>query len=306
MRRSVGWSVTDSGRTRVTRVAGRNLRTRLDIVWSELKAACGPRHDPEHVHRLRVASRRTLAAFKAFGDFVPSKQGGWFEKWLRRIRRAAGETRDLDVLISRVDGEALTAGAGRAKERLLAMLRKRRDVSRQPLRDVREKLQAADWQGRVERIVTSVAAVESEETFAAFARHAIRSPLRRFFARADRKLEDADEIHQLRIEGKKLRYALENFAVVFPASIRSAGLRALAEMQESLGAFTDHASAADRFRRWSREVGVGPDRKTLITLRKLEDAEAEKARKAFVKWWTPSRRRTLCQSFARTLKRRSA
>jgi CHAD domain-containing protein len=116
----------------------------------------------------------------------------------------------------------------------------------------------------------------------------------------------ADEIHRLRIAGKKLRYALEIFAVAFPATTRTACLDALETLQETLGSFTDHAAAADRFRRWAREDGVGMDRAALLSLRRHEDRQAEKARRSFVKWWKPSRRRALRKSLERTLCKASA
>jgi triphosphatase len=323
MKRSVGWAVTDGGGQPVIRVAARTIRKRLETVWSELRAACRPRHDPERVHQLRVATRRTLAALEAFRDLVPAKRRRWFEKQLRRIRRAAGATRDLDVLTGELAkppalpaarGTGTTPLAARARSRLVSMLARRRDLSRQPIRDVREALAAADWPGRVERLIDSLATREQaarEEfvgTFADYAGRRFPLLLDRFFEQADRKLKQAAEIHQLRIAGKKLRYALEIFAPVFPPSARQACSEALERLQETLGEFTDHASAADRFRRWAREDDVGPDRDALATLRRLEDRRADKARRAFVKWWKPSRRRALRKRFERSLSdvRRSA
>jgi CHAD domain-containing protein len=314
MNRSSSWVVGDGGRTPVTKVAARTLRKRLEAVWRELAGACRPRHDPERVHQLRVATRRTLAALTAFRGVVPGKQRIWFEKRLRRIRRAAGSTRDLDVLTGRLEREAPRAAAvsprdakaALVRERLVTMLAKRREVSRQPIRAVRDELRAADWPARVERLIDAVLAAGSDETFAAFGRHRFRQMLDRFFSRADRRLDEAAEIHRLRISGKKLRYALEIFAPVFPAAERKACHEALERLQETLGEFTDHASAAERFRRWAREKGVGPDRKALAALRRIEDDRAEEARRAFVKWWKPARRRELRRSFERTVRRKPA
>lgn len=314
MKRASAWTVTDAGRTPVARVAARTLRKRLEAVWLELAAACRPRHDPDRVHQLRVASRRTIAALSAFRGVVPAKQRAWFEKRLRRIRRAAGSTRDLDVLTGRLAREGvgvknlsgIAAKAAVVRGRLLAMLAKRRDVSRQPIRGVLDELTAADWAARVERLVDGVRRSGRDEPFAAFGCRRFRQLVSRFFRRADRKLEDAADIHQLRIEGKKLRYALEIFAPVFPAAERDACHEALETLQETLGEFTDHASAADRFRRWAREDDVGPDRQALVTLRRLEDARADEARRAFVKWWKPARRRALRRRFEQTVRRRPA
>ena len=56
----------------------------------------------------------------------------------------------------------------------------------------------------------------------------------------------AAERHRLRIRGKKLRYAVEFFADVFPgkknAKRRNAALSALKELQDALGALNDIAT----------------------------------------------------------------
>ena len=148
MNRTSTWLVTDGGRTPVVKVAARSLRKRLEAVWRELGAACRPRHDPERVHQLRVATRRTLAALTAFRGVIPGKQRIWFEKRLRRIRRAAGSTRDLDVLTGRLQDEAVEptpastrqTRAALVRDRLVTMLAKRRDVSRQPIRAERDAM----------------------------------------------------------------------------------------------------------------------------------------------------------------------
>jgi len=68
------WLVVEHGRTPASHVARRALRKRLDAVWTELQAAAGERPDGERVHRLRVATRRTLAAVDAFADLLPAKR----------------------------------------------------------------------------------------------------------------------------------------------------------------------------------------------------------------------------------------
>jgi len=313
MKRVTSWVVSDSGKTPVPRVAARTLRKRLEATWRELAVACRPRHDPQAVHQLRVATRRSLAALAAFRDLVPGKRRAWFEKWLRRIRRAAGDTRDLDVLTGRLQREPAadecqthSAKAARARRRLVAMLAKRRDVSREPIRKVQERLVAADWPGRVERLLEAVAASTMDVSFADYGRQRMRPLLERFFDRAKRTSRTAADIHRLRIEGKKLRYAIEIFAVVFPPAQRAACSAALEELQSSLGEFTDHAAASDRLRRLAKEKAVGPDRVALVALRKAEDIRAAEARRAFAKWWKPSRRRQLRRRIERTLHRKTA
>jgi CHAD domain-containing protein len=290
------WIVSDAGTTPVVTVAARTLRKRLLAVWTILPRACEPADDPEQVHQLRVATRRALAALKAFDNLLPSKRRAWFEKQLRRLRRAAGEARDLDVLTTRLAHDlqrgaaqasrSMTSSAGgrTARGRLVAMLSRQRVVSRQPIRERYEQLLEAGWAKRTEHLLEGMerGASRKHGTFAVYAR-------RRF-----------------RIEGKKIRYILEIFATVFPERVRTRCHAALEELQETLGDFTDHAAAADRFRRWSREDDASAHRDVLERLRRQEQRLANRARKDFAKWWDGDRRLSLRRTFDRTLRRRSA
>jgi CHAD domain-containing protein len=320
------WAVVEGGQAAVCQVAARTLRHRLDTVWAEARAAVIDRRSPERVHRLRVATRRTLAAFEAFADLMPSRQRLWFQRRLRELRRAAGDARDLDVLTARLaqrpglaarrlssqgaraaegalDG---TRGGERARSRLIAMLAKQQDAARLPIRDVFDRVLAADWTRRVDRLIGRITDDGCRAPFGPYARRRLKPLVLRFFATADRRLRSAEELHDLRIEGKKLRYALEIFAGALPPVVRERCEESLARLQETLGEFTDHAAAADRFRRWSRDASMAADRSVLRMLRRQESALADAARRRFARWWNPERRRDLRRTFERSLRRHPA
>ena len=50
--------------------------------------------DIENVHRLRVSTRRAVAAIKLYRDWLPRKELRWMRKRLKKIRRAAGVARE--------------------------------------------------------------------------------------------------------------------------------------------------------------------------------------------------------------------
>ena len=318
MKTSSKWIVSVAGTTPVVTVADRTLRQRLLAVWTILPRACEPAGDPEQVHQLRVATRRALAALDAFDELLPHKRRAWFEKQLRRLRRAAGEARDLDVLTTRLAHELQrdTADASRqanpspggrtARGRLVAMLSRQRVVSRQPIRGRYEQLLEADWAKRIERLLEHLVIPRKHGTFAAYARRRFRPIVGHFFAAADCRMRTAEDLHAFRIEGKKIRYILEIFATVFPKRVRSRCYAALEQLQETLGDFTYHAAAADRFRRWSREDAAAAHRSVLERLRRHEQRLADRARKDFAKWWDGDRRLALRRTFDRTLRRHSA
>jgi len=292
------WIVNDDHRLTVGQMAATTLRRRFDAVWAELRAACEMPDHPEHVHQLRVATRRTLAAFDAFHAVIPARRRAWFEKRLRRLRRVAGEARDLDVLTDRLANHAV-----RARQQLIAMLCKQRHTSRAPIRAQLEDLVDADWCSRVDRLLNDVHDRRRRAGFRTYARRHFKPMIAAFFAKADRKVRDDDAIHALRIEGKKLRYALEIFAPALPACARARCQESLERLQKTLGDFTDHAAAADRFGRWARSADAGPNRDLLVSLCDNERRQADVARKAFSKWWNPSRRRSLRRRFTRTMRR---
>lgn len=310
-RQRQSWLVLEADTTPVGRVAARTIRGRLEAVWAELDAAvCNP-GDAESVHRLRVATRRSLAAFDAFADLLPPRRAAWFARRLREVRKVAGDARDLDVLTGRLAGPSSRAAdprskAAAARSRLVTMLSRQRDVSREPIRDVHARLLAAGWGDRVDGLLARIPAGSRQPSFAAYARDRVGPLVARFFSKADRKLRDDDDVHRLRIAGKKLRYALEIFAPVFPLRERVRCQEALERLQKTLGDFTDHAAAADRFRRLSREGRPGLDHEALAELRRREAKLAAEARRTFVKWWNGDRRRDLRRTIERSLGRRSA
>lgn len=306
-----GWLVEATDSTPVELVAATTIRRRLDVVWSELDAVGRAPGDADAVHRLRVATRRTRAALDAFEDLLPRRRAAWFKRQLAEIRRTAGDARDLDILAERltVKPGAVAppeSSAAAARSRLVAMLARQRDLSREPIRDLRERLAAAGWEARSHDMVSRIRRGGKPASLADYARRRFKPLADRFFEKAGHRLRDDDDVHRLRIAGKKFRYALEIFSPALPKPALSRCQKELARLQETLGEFTDHASAADRFRRLSRAGGPGLDRTTLDELSRRESRLATTARKAFVKWWDGRRRRQLRRSIRRSLCRRPA
>jgi CHAD domain-containing protein len=290
----------------VRELAARTIRLRLQAVWRGLHAACGDLDDGESVHRLRVATRRAIAAFDAFDDLVPDGGGRWFRRRLRRIRRSAGDARDLDVLVERISGDSPPSSGVTARRRLIAMLARQRPAARQSVIEQRERLAESNWSGRAGRLVDRIAQGGHAPPPAAYCRRRMKRLVSRFFDRASRGPRRAGELHRLRIDGKRLRYSLEILAPVLPPSHRAKCEKTLESLQESLGRYTDHAAIAERLRRWPTRGVVTEDRRLLEAMRRAEADAADSARRGFVRWWTRSRRRALQKRFRRALRKEPA
>ena len=83
----------------VGKAASRILEARLQAVWHWLPlAAERSDEDVEHVHHLRIATRRAVESLRLFSELVPEEAYRDIRAKLRRIRLAADAARNWDVL----------------------------------------------------------------------------------------------------------------------------------------------------------------------------------------------------------------
>jgi CHAD domain-containing protein len=285
-------------------IAAARLKARLTAVWREIGEAGDPLADPEAVHRLRVATRRSLAALTAFAPLLPTGKRQRFGQRLRQIRKAAGEARDLDVLIDRLrqqwpDTTAISP-ASTSTEKLIELLTEHQIGSRGPIRDCQAELVAWGWPARQEQLLKAIATT-GRPRYGRFARKRLQLVGRKFFTTAG-PFRKASQLHQFRILGKRLRYSLDLFTDALSPQPRDRCLKRLKQMQEALGDFTDHAAAADRFTRLTREPLDAATLELVDSLRREEHQLARLARRRFDIWWTNGRRKTLKRLFRRAVK----
>lgn len=201
---------------------------------------------PEAVHQMRVGLRRLRAAIGVFKPLLVEADRQRIETELKWLAGETDAARDLDVFIRDVFhptaqdapspdlaplGRRLLTARGQAYDRALAAL--------QSPRYGLLMLETTAW------IET---APLSDEPVARFAAEALGRLHHQVEKRA-RTLADQDAAtrHHLRIRSKRLRYAAEFFADLFPARRRRARyLQALERMQDTLGALNDLAVARDR------------------------------------------------------------
>lgn len=216
------------------------LRARLDEQLHELRVHAEVAladTDPEGVHALRVAVRRARAVLKTSGGFAELRTE------LRWFFGRLGPLRDLDVLLMRFreDTSGFSATELAAVERLLGVLVAEREEA---LRRVAKALRGK----RYARLLAALAAATPSggETAELDIVAEIAKPHDRLRAEvAAMGTDPADEqLHDLRILGKKLRYVAEM------GTSRSARdlVKATKKFQDLLGDFHDACVAEDRVR----------------------------------------------------------
>jgi CHAD domain-containing protein len=269
-----------------------SLSARLTAVahWLPL-AAYHADQDVEHVHRLRVSTRRAMAALRLYRDWLPSKKRRWIKKRLKKVRRAAGDARDLDVLADRINSEL-----GEKSAPVLDEVKERR-VSAQPA-----ILEIAEECRRDDRFVRQIGKLLDGIRPPDQTNHSCQPP--GFRAWADRQLaQSSDEffrvvpsngastkaLHQFRIQAKALRYAIELLAPAFGPELREETYPLVEELQERLGKIQDCVAGADHLRKWSRNTDRAETCELLDELAGRQDARLAELIAEFQNWWTTER-----------------
>ncbi|QDU90148.1 CHAD domain protein [Pirellulimonas nuda] len=247
----------------------RKLRKKLP------KAARQSAGDIEPVHRLRVASRRAAAALRLFQDVLPKGPRNRLMRNLKRARQAAGDARDLDVLMERL------GAVEPPPTHVLQVLAEQRDKAQRAVKRASRELDGGRKLKKLSRRLwkkapgkgagqTAVAPWALERTIALIDRLDAARPNTR----------EAEALHQFRIEAKRLRYAVEILAGVLPAGYADETLPRLKTVQDRLGAINDHASAMTRFEHWGDEAS----RFEAATLAEREQAAFAAAVESFWTW----------------------
>jgi CHAD domain-containing protein len=282
------------------KAARKTLRRRLRSVWSLLRETRESDADAaESVHQLRVATRRGMAALQGYAELLPRRKADWMQKQLTRLRRRAGEARDYDVLRQRL---AERSDADRLRP-LIERIDDLRREAKKPIRRAYRKLRKRDFSHRTKRLIAKIHAPPScrEATFLAWARLGLSRSVEAFFIAAGGDLNDLAAMHQFRIEGKLLRYALEYFAAAFGPEVRVQLYPEIERVQELLGLVNDHASAIAYFEQWRAEWDDAELSPLLDALIAGEKEGLHEARQEFFRWWTPQRTSELKQRFAEVL-----
>jgi CHAD domain-containing protein len=231
------------------------LRARLRTLLRLLPAAQQGRD--EALHALRVAARRLDLAAGLLARRPDGTRVGRVRRCLRRLLRATGRARDLDVLLPLLASEAGAAGDDTAActRRLRARrCSERRRLARRLARFDRGRLRRAVRRLARRTLAGPVACAQIEawtrREQAELAAALVRRP-RRF---------DGEALHAQRIRLRRLRYALELREELSGAPAGGTPARASIELrplQERLGAIHDAHLLTQWLARQAARRGAG-------------------------------------------------
>lgn len=209
---------------------------------------------PEGPHQLRVGLRRLRTAFGLFRSVLGAEATAALSQTARDLGRTVGTLRDADVLVGEVVagafGDGLDAAAREAlttaleADRVAVRERVRAALAAEPtvrfLFDLGEFIEARGWLDPGDYSQTGRLAAPIGEVAPAMLRkrhHRVMKAGKRI-----RKL-DAEGLHALRKELKKLRYAVDMLGPLYAKDRVAPFLRSLKELQDAFGSMNDAAMA---------------------------------------------------------------
>ncbi len=240
---------------------GTTLADAIAIVFSHLAdvilagsalAAEGASSEP--VHRMRVAVRRLRSALSVFHRVADGPVPQSVKQALRGLAVRLGAARDWDVFL---EGTGAAVGAAFPDDhRVAGLLAAARRQKTTAYHDLGRYLDGAEFRqlelGLVQLAALRPWQVAADEEHAAtlaadaeaFATGLLHRRLNRMLAPgADIAGLPVDDLHAIRKEGKRLRYAAEFFALLFPRKLTRRFIDRLAELQEEFGHLNDGAAA---------------------------------------------------------------
>jgi len=221
------------------------LRVRFDEVMS-LRGAALDFSDIEGVHGMRVAARRLRSALHDFTPLMDKRPPKQARKELKRLADALGAVRDQDVAIVALEALQIEAETEPIKEGIGELMKERgslREAARSDLAKALADHNLDDLQKRFTAAIDRMAGRKKSKKIVSFneaGRRVINSSLQDLLDLGASLYEpfNIEELHEMRIAAKRLRYAVELFVACWGAKIAPFADE-IAEMQSFLGEVHD-------------------------------------------------------------------
>lgn len=201
--------------------------------------------DTEFLHDFRVAVRRTRSALSQIKDVFSEAQTVRFKQDFAYIGRLTNELRDLDVYLLAEDHyKAMLPDNLRSDiAPLMTYLKQKRAIAlKQVIKGLNsEKYTAILQEWDVFLRQPSDEAPQANTPIIDLAKERIYKKYRRIVKQGHKilnKMQD-EQLHDLRIEAKKLRYLMEFFEKLFPRASMATSIKQLKKLQNNLGDFND-------------------------------------------------------------------
>ena len=266
----------------------------LKKVRCQLKlAAKKADEDVEHVHRLRVSTRRAIAALTVFRDVLPKIPRAKLAKQLKKIRRVAGDARDLDVWIATQLVESPSS------KDLLKRLRQDRSKAQSPIVKTYKRLGPTKiLRDNCRDLIKGISHADQSDSqvFSTWSKKQLAKQVSTYFDQPHPTVSNYKNLHRFRIATKKFRYTLSILKRGFRRNSFSKFLPVINRLQDVLGEINDHHTSISRIEMMEADGLTFDD-----DIKQSKDHGLDKATRKFEKWWTKKESRLLRKKFEKVL-----
>jgi CHAD domain-containing protein len=231
--------------------------------------------DPECLHRMRVATRRARSAVRTANGALEDEQSEGLRSELAWLGGVLGAVRDLDVFTGRLESESETLEPveQKALKPVFSALTAERRKARAALT---RALNGKRYRQLLDELSRAAEAPASQNGDIDFARRAQKE-----FARLAKSMQGVkgeltdDEIHRVRILGKRARYAAE-LATLRPSKASAEFVKRAKAFQDVTGEHQDAVVAESKL----RELASSADAPGSLALGRLIEREGERRKSA--------------------------
>lgn len=219
--------------------------------------------DSEFLHDFRVAVRRTRSGLSQLKGVLPDNIRTKFSDFFSWLGQITGPTRDLDVHLLNFEDyknnlpESIREDLNPLHDFLLGKQKKTHQELSKKLRSDKYQSTLSDWEAYLkESSHKNPTEANAQISIKELADHRIW----KMFNRALKEGQDitrhspAEDLHELRKTGKKLRYLLEFFQSLYPEEQIKHLIKNLKNLQEVLGDFQDYSVQESNLRVFSEEM----------------------------------------------------
>jgi len=203
--------------------------------------------DSEFLHDFRIAVRRTRSLLSLMRKYLPPEQISNYEEGFRWLGNVTGAVRDIDVYLLKKNtyqdmlpvetrGGLTLFFDQLVDQRITELAQLKKHLNSDRYSDLID-----NWRTFLTDPGSEMFEGRREKSCLKVVNKIVRKRFNRFIADADNITDETpdDQLHKLRIKGKKFRYLLEFFKSFYPEKDVDLFLKHMKKVQDNLGDFND-------------------------------------------------------------------
>lgn len=218
--------------------------------------------DSEFLHDFRVAVRRTRSLLTYYANFFPANALTRFQQDFKWLGQITGPVRDLDVYLLAIPKfeQRLPELLKNTLKPLQKLLEQQHQKAHSVLVKVLESERYRDLISAWQEMLTQIPATSQTIPISEYGGQALWKNYRKLYKKGSAINEDSppEALHDLRKDGKRLRYLIDTLSGAYPPETVDALLPVLKKLQSVLGDYQDCSVQIEHLSHYARQLHADP------------------------------------------------